>query len=99
MHRIFSHYPLKLGDHVYIGPGTVVEAALIGSHVNIGAGCVLGEFVIVKDSVRILDDSVVPANMVIPSYSIVGGKPARIVGELPEGGHESLDCREVYRSI
>lgn len=48
---------------------------------------------------RILDGTVVPANMVIPSFSIVAGRPGRVVGEVPEGGQESFDCREIYRTI
>lgn len=95
----FSHYPLKIGDHVYVGPGSVVEAALIGSHVNIGSGCVIGKFAIIKDYVRILEETVVPANMVIPSFSIVAGRPGRVIEEIPEGALESFDCREIYRSI
>jgi len=95
----FSHYPLKIGDHVYVGPGSIVEAALIGSHVHIGQGCVIGKFVIIKDFVRILDGTVVPPNMVIPSSSIVAGRPGRVIGEVPEGGQESFDCREIYRTV
>lgn len=97
--RVFSHYPLKIGDHVFVGAGSVVEAALVGSHVNIGANCVIGKFVIIKDFVRILEGTIVPANMVIPSFSIVAGRPGRVVGEVPEGAHESFDCREIYRTI
>lgn len=99
LHRIFSHYPLKIGDHVYFGPSSIIEAALIGNHVHIGQGCVIGKFAIIKDCVRILDGTVVPPNMVIPSFSIVAGRPGRIIGEVPEGGQESFDCRELWRSI
>jgi len=95
----FSHYPLKIGDHVYVGPASVVEAALIGNHVHIGQGCIIGKFAIIKDCVRILDGTVVPANMVIPSFSVVGGRPGRVIAEIPEGGQESLDCREIYKSV
>jgi len=95
----FSHYPLKIGDHVFVGPGSVVEAALIGNHVRIGEGCVVGKFAIIKDFVRVLDGAVVPANMVVPSFSVVAGRPARVVGEVAEGEVEGMDLREVYRSV
>lgn len=88
-----------MGDHVYVGPASIVEAALIGSHVHIGQGCVIGKFAIIKDFVRILDGTVVPSNMVVPSFSVVGGRPGRVVGEVPEGGQESFDCREIYRTV
>jgi serine acetyltransferase len=32
---------MKIGDHVHIGAGTVVEAATIGNHVEIGKNCVI----------------------------------------------------------
>lgn len=32
---------MKIGDHVHIGAGSVVEAATIGSHVEIGKNCVI----------------------------------------------------------
>jgi dynactin-5 len=97
--RAFSHYPLKIGDHVLIGPSSIVEAALIGNHVSIGANTIIGKFAIIKDYVRILDGTVVPPNMVIPSFSIVAGRPGRVVGEVPEGGLEGFDLKDIYRAI
>ena len=88
-----------MGDHVFVGQGSVVQAATIGNHVHIGQGVVVGEFAIIKDYVRILDGAVVPANMVIPSFSIVAGQPARLIGEIPEGGHEAFELRELYKSV
>jgi len=38
---MFSFYPMKLGDHVFISEGAVVEAAMVGSFVYIGAGSVI----------------------------------------------------------
>jgi dynactin-5 len=95
----FSHYPLKIADHVLIGPSTIVEAALIGSHVSIGANCVIGKFAIIKDYARVLDGTVVPPNMVIPSFSVVAGRPGRVVGEVAEGEVDGFDLREVYRAV
>ena len=97
--RTFSHYPLKIADHVFVGAGSIIEAALVGSHVHIGSGVVIGKFAIIKDFVRILDGAVVPPNMVIPSFSVVAGSPGRIVGEVAEGEVEGFDLREVYRGV
>ena len=93
--------PLRLGDHVFVGESSVVQAATVGSHVRIGAHVVVGEFAITKDYVRVLDGTVIPANMVIPSFSIVAGQPARLAE--PEGapdieflGHHRIGrCRHV----
>ena len=53
----------------------------------------------IRDCVKILDGSVVPPGMVIPSFSVVAGRPARVVGELQEGAEEGLEGREIYRSV
>ncbi|KGO69373.1 hypothetical protein PITC_065090 [Penicillium italicum] len=104
LHRgIHSFYPLKIGDHVFVGEGAVVEAASLGNHVHIGKGAVVGSMAIIKDYAFVLDGAVVPPGMVVPSWCIVGGKPARIVGEVGEGyGVEGADggmARERYRVV
>lgn len=111
---ILTYYPMKIGDNVYVGPGCTIQAASISSHVWIGEKCVLQPFVMVRESVKILPGSIVPANMVIPSNSLVAGRPARIIGEVGEGwgagggavggvGVEAVveggDLRELVRSI
>ncbi|KAK8071256.1 hypothetical protein PG997_011459 [Apiospora hydei] len=95
----FTYMPLRIGDHVFVGENSVVQAATIGSHVHIAANAVVGEFAIVKDYVRILEGTVVPANMVIPSFSVVAGQPGRVIGEVPEGGHEQFEMREMYKTV
>jgi len=37
----FNYYPMKIGDHVHIGAGSVVEAAAIGNYVEIGKNCII----------------------------------------------------------
>ncbi|KAI1434197.1 trimeric LpxA-like protein [Xylaria sp. CBS 124048] len=97
--RSFTYLPLRLGDHVFVGEGTVIQAATIGSHVHVGRNVVVGEFAIIKDYVRVLDGAIVSPNMVIPSFSIVAGQPARVVGEIPEGDHEAFELRELYKTV
>jgi dynactin-5 len=67
--------------------------------VQIGKGCTIGEFAILKDYVQVLDGTVVPPNMVIPSFSIVAGQPAKVIGEIPEGGHEEFELRDMYKTV
>lgn len=98
-YRVFSYHPLKLSDHVFIGQNSIVEAAIVGNKVHIGKDCVIGKFALIKDCVRILDGTIVPPGMVIPSFSVVAGRPGRVVGEVPEGGEEALEGREIYRTI
>ena len=99
MSRTFSPLPFKIAGHVSIGPASITEAALIGPHVNIRSNRVVRKFAIIKDSVKILNGTVVPHNMVIPSFSVVAGRPARLVGEIEEGEIESFDLREAYRGV
>ncbi|SPO06692.1 probable RO-12 dynactin Arp1 p25 subunit RO12 [Cephalotrichum gorgonifer] len=96
---IYSHMPLRMGDHVFVGEKTIVRAASVGSHVHIGNNVVVGEFAIIKDYVRVLDDAVVAPNTVIPSFSVVAGQPARVIGEVPEGAHESFELRDLYKTV
>lgn len=59
----------------------------------------VGKFAIIKDYVRVLDGTVIPPNMVIPSFSIVAGRPAQVVGEIAEGEVDGFDLREAYRAV
>lgn len=96
--------PLKIGDHVFVGEGCVIEAASIGDHVHVGKGAIVGRMAIIKDGVKVLEGAVVPAGMVVASGSVVGGQPARVVGYVGDGwgayeGMEGGDMRELWRSV
>lgn len=104
LHRgVHSFFPLKIGDHVFVGERAVIEAATIGNHVHIGKEAVIGSMAILKDFAYVLDGAVVPPGMVVPSWCVVGGRPARIVGEVGEGygveGAEGGLARERYRLV
>lgn len=95
----YTYMPLRLGDHVFVGQNSIVQAATVGNHVSIGRDCSIGEFAIIKDYVKVLDGTVVPPFAVIPSFSIVAGQPGRVVGEIPEGGHEEFELRDLYKTV
>ncbi|KAL7272674.1 hypothetical protein RUND412_004499 [Rhizina undulata] len=95
----YSYYPMKIGDHVFVGEGSVVEAAFIGSFVRIAKDCVIGKFTIIKDCVRIEEGTVIAPNTVIPSFSVVAGRPGVVVEELPETAQEGLELKNTYRMI
>ena len=99
-----SYHPLKIGDHTFIGERCIIEAASIGDHVFIGKGAVVGKMVIIKDWVKVLEGAVLAAGTVVPSGCVVGGRPARVVGEVGDGwgmheGMEGGDMRELWRSV
>jgi UDP-3-O-[3-hydroxymyristoyl] glucosamine N-acyltransferase len=60
-----------LNDSVFAGPNSTIQAISISSHVHIGHHCNVGPFAIIKENVKILPHTVVPANMVIASGSVV----------------------------
>lgn len=95
-----SYHPLKIGEHVFVGPNCVIEAASIGDRVHVGAGSVLGRFAILKEGCRVLEGTVVPGGMVVPSGCVVGGRPGRVLGDVGDGygfGEMGGDLRELWR--
>lgn len=76
-------YASTVGDFVYIGAGTVVEASVIGSGVILGDGAVIGSRVSISNSVIVLPGSVVPAVAVLGPFGVYQGNPAQRVAELP----------------
>lgn len=99
-----TYTPLKIGDHVFIGESSVIEASSIGDHVVIGKGCVVGRMAVLKDGVKVLDGCVVPGGMVVASGCVVGGVPGRVVGEVGDGwgmyeGMEGGDMRGLWRGV
>ena len=77
--------PMRIGDNVFIGPGCHISSASISSHVYIGAKSVLAPLCIVKESAKILPNTLVPPGMTVPAGTIAGGRPAQIIGEVGDG--------------
>lgn len=73
--RLFSFYSVRMGDHVHIGAGSIVESGVIGNHIDIGRGCILGKLSILKDCIRIMDGAVIPAGTVLASGTVWAGSP------------------------
>ena len=102
--------PMRIGDNVFIGPNTHVSSASISNHVYVGANSVLSPLCIVKEGSKILPGTVVPPGMTVPAGTIVGGRPAKILGDVGDGwgqggggeGEEWVeggDLRALVRSI
>jgi dynactin-5 len=80
-----TYFMLRISDYVYIGPNTHVRAAEIRSNVWIGANCTIGNMVMIKDNVKILDGTVLPANTIWAGGTVIAGRPGRVIGEIGEG--------------
>ncbi|XP_063241690.1 dynactin subunit 5 [Bacillus rossius redtenbacheri] len=79
-----AFFPLHMGDHVFVGEGSIVNAAMIGSYVYIGKNCVIGRRCVLKDCCVIEDGAVLAPETVVPPFARFGGSPALCVGDVPE---------------
>ena len=79
-----AFFPLQIGDHVFIGEGAVVNAAVVNSYVYIGKDAVVGRRCVLKDCCVIEEGAVVPPETVVPAFTRYAGSPAKKVDELPE---------------
>ncbi|XP_076037495.1 dynactin 5, p25 subunit [Oratosquilla oratoria] len=86
-----AFFPLHIGDHVFIGEGSVVSAAVVGSYVYIGKNCVIGRRCVLKDCCMIADNTVLPPETVVPPFAIYSGSPARHNGDLPEATQDLMN--------
>mmetsp|Transcript_23008 Transcript_23008/g.35529 ORF Transcript_23008/g.35529 Transcript_23008/m.35529 type:complete len:194 (-) Transcript_23008:114-695(-) len=79
-----QYVPLILKNHVVIQSNCHIEAAAIGSSVQIGHDCTLGKRCIIKDCCIIEPNSHIADDTVVPPFTRMAGKPAVMVEELPE---------------
>lgn len=82
--RGVAFFPLVMGDHVFVGEGAIVNAAIVGSYIYIGKNAIIGRRSVLKDCCYIEDGAVVPPEMIVPSFTRVTGSPATCVEDLPE---------------
>ena len=87
-----AFFPLQIGDHVFIGEGSIVNAAVVSSYVYIGKNVIIGRRCVLKDCCYIEDNSVVPPETVVPTFTRFSGSPAKRIGELPENAQASDLC-------
>ncbi|CAG0888216.1 unnamed protein product [Cyprideis torosa] len=71
-----AFFPVSIGEHVYIGEGTVVNAAKIGSFVYIGRNCVIGRRSVLRDCCYIADNTFVPPETEVAPFTHLQGSPA-----------------------
>lgn len=77
------HIPITIGDFVLVGKGSQVQAARIGSFVDIGDNCEISKDCMLSDCCRILENTVLAPGTVVPPFAIFGGSPGVMVGRLP----------------
>lgn len=74
-------FPLDVGRRVTIGHGAVVHGCTIHDDARIGAGAVILNGAVVGRGSSVAAGGVVPPGMRVDDRTIVGGVPARIIGQ------------------
>lgn len=85
-----AFFPLQIGDHVFIGDNSIVNAAVVNSYVYIGKNVTIGRRCVLKDCCYIEDNSVLPPETVVPTFTRYSGSPAKRAGELPENTQDIM---------
>lgn len=80
----YAFFNMEIGNHVFIGEKSIINATHVGSYVHIGKNCVIGRNSILKECCAIADNTILPPGTKVPSFSIVSGSPGLVTGELPE---------------
>jgi carbonic anhydrase/acetyltransferase-like protein (isoleucine patch superfamily) len=71
-------------EGAHIGHGAIIHGATVGKNVLVGMNAVLMDDVVVGENSLIGALCFVPANMVIPTKSLVVGNPAKIIKEVSD---------------
>lgn len=94
----FSYYPMRIGDHVWVGDGAIVEAGSIGNHVYVGKDAVVGAFAIVKDCVVIPDGAVVPPFTHIAPYTLYQEPHRSLVHTISEDDELPESFKQMFQA-
>jgi len=74
--------PMVIGDRVQIGHGAVIHCSRIGNHVLIGSNATILGGAEIGDSCLIAANALVRNEMKIPNDSVVAGVPAEVKGKI-----------------
>ncbi|CAB4054669.1 Dynactin subunit 5 [Lepeophtheirus salmonis] len=77
-------YVLHSKNLVKESQGSVINSAFINSYVYIGKNVVIGRRSILKSCCMIEDNTILPPETVVPSFTRYSGSPGKRIGELPE---------------
>lgn len=75
-------FPVRIGDYVSIGHGSIIHGAEIGDASLVGIGCLLLNGSKVGKQCMVAPGSVVTENLTMPPGSLVAGRPAQVVRQL-----------------
>merc|ERR1712224_656751 len=73
-----------IGDFVTIGPACTLHACTVEDEVEIGAGSVICDSVLLETKSKVAPGSVVPSGARVPTGQLWGGSPAEYIRDLSE---------------
>ena len=79
LHCTYQKAPLNIGNKVSIGHNAIVHGCTIHDNVLIGMGAIVMDGCVVESNSIVAAGAVVTKD--VPDYAIVGGIPAKIIGE------------------
>merc|ERR1719213_144294 len=82
-----------IGDFVTIGPACTLHACTVESEVEVGAGSVICDSVLLETKSKVAPGSVVAAGQRVPSGQLWGGSPAEYVRDLDEAEMGNFQAR------
>uniref|UniRef100_A0A0N4ZWU2 Dynactin subunit 5 n=1 Tax=Parastrongyloides trichosuri TaxID=131310 RepID=A0A0N4ZWU2_PARTI len=77
-------YTNQIGDNVFIEENCIIMSIQMGAYVFVGKNSVIGRGVHIKECCQILPNTVIASNATFPPFSVIGGNPAKVVGETPK---------------
>jgi len=93
-------FPARVGDRVTVGHGAVVHGCTVGNDCLIGMNAVVNSGAKVGDWCIVAAGAVIPEGEDVPSGSIVGGVPARRIGEVQEVHRRRIELSvKVYTEL
>jgi len=88
--HVADDFPVVIGDNVTIGHNVVVHACRIEDQCLIGMGATILDGAIIEKKSIIGANALITQNKTIPSYSLVGGVPAKHLRTISEDEAQGL---------
>eukprot|EP01132_Coremiostelium_polycephalum_P002945 gene2945-3676_t len=90
--------PTVVGNRVYVGPGCILHACVIGDHAYVGAGSIVYDGAVVEKNGFLEAGSLLTAGKRVLPNQVWGGSPARYIRDVTKEDLEQLD-REIDQQI
>jgi len=84
-------FPCTIGQDSTVGHSAVVHGATVGEHAMIGIGAIVLNGAVVEPWSIVAAGAVVPEGVKVASGAIVGGTPAKVIGQVNKNHRERIE--------